>query len=190
MRTSVVILMVVLLFSATGMACDERGFRGSVTPDHGCVLDHVSIDFDDDILVMEFDLDRDEVVVEITPEYNLYVDGYQVDLDDDQQDLVADFYGQATDLAADAALIGYEGAKIGVAGARIGLQSLSGLLRMLLTSYDEDDFERDMERASARIEARAEKLEKKAEKLEARADHIEIVWSRMCREIPELEDLE
>jgi Rad3-related DNA helicase len=191
MKLSIVSLMVLALFTVacahSENHCERHYDRCS---DHNLIWnDHdVSIDYDDGVMVMDF-RDRD-VLVEITPEYQLYVNDERVKLDDHQQELVRDFYDLSQQVIDEAVVIGAEGAKIGVHGAAIGLQSLSGLLRVILTDYDTDDLERDLERESDRLEAKAKKLEKKAERLEKKANRLEERWGTMCDRIPELDGLD
>ena len=56
---------------------------------------------------------------------------------------------QAEQFHADGAqwlhIVDLEGAKIGIGGAKIGVMAISGLIKAVLTSYEMDDFERDIE---------------------------------------------
>ena len=129
MKLSIISFVVLALFTVASAHSENHYERHyDRCSDHNWVWnDHdVSIDYDDGVLVMDFK-DRD-ALVEITPEYRLFVNDKRVDLDDHQQELVRDFYDLSQQIIDDAVAIGAEGAKIGVHGAAIGLQSLSGLL--------------------------------------------------------------
>ena len=128
--------------------------------------------------------------MEITEEYELFVNDRQVKLDADQQKLVEEFHVLAIDIVDHGKNLGWEGAKIGVSGAKLGMKAIGRVFKMLFTSYDEDDFERDMERDAEALEARAEKLESKAEIIEKMADDLEYVTEEMFDSIPELSELE
>lgn len=191
MKLSIMSLLVLALFTVASAHSEYHYERDhDRSSNRHCIWQgqDVSIDFDDDVLVMDFQ-DHD-VLVEITPEYHLYVNDDRVELDDRQQKMVREFYDLTTDVVNEAVAIGAEGARIGVHGAAIGLQSLSGLVRVLLTDYDTDDLERDLDRESSKIEARAKKLETKAKKLEKKANSLENKWAVMCDKIPELDGLD
>jgi hypothetical protein len=180
------LLAVALLFTTAGAHREGEYYRGH--SDCSFNDDDLSVEFDDDVLVMEFH--DEDVLVEIMPDYDLYVDGELIELGDEQSALVEDYYNSMVEVVYEAQRIGYEGAKIGMAGAAIGIESVAGVLAMFFTSYDSDDLERDVERKASRLEARAEELERKAEKLEEMAEDLEDLWSEMCDEIPALEGLD
>jgi hypothetical protein len=187
MRLFVVLLLAMaLLFTTAGAHRESEHYRGH----WDCSSDDrdLSIEFDEDVLVMEFH--DEDVLVEIMPDYDLYVDSDPIDLSEEQQVLVEEYYDLMTELVWEAQRIGYEGAKIGMAGAAIGVESVAGVLRMFFTSYDSDDLERDVERKASRLEEQAEKLERRAEELEEMAEDLEDLWDEMCDEIPALEGLD
>lgn len=54
--------------------------------------------------------------------------------------------------------LGADAADMGHAGAKLGVHALTGLVHVLFTGSTIHDYERDMERASERLEGRAEQL--------------------------------
>ncbi len=152
--------------------------------------DHISIDMKHGAVVIKHREGRDRSKVEITEEYNLFIDGEKIETDQEQKKLLGEYHQTVVDIHESAKEIGWEGARIGVDGARIGLQAGLGVLKMLFTSYDEDDLDRDLDRATAKIEARAEALEDKAEIIEDMADDLEDLTIDLSEAIPELAQLE
>jgi hypothetical protein len=152
-------------------------------------LDGVDIDLDGGSIILKH-RDRRAETVEITEDYQLYVNGYEVDLDDDQRALVAEYYELGMEIVDYAKELGWEGARIGLSGAKLGLKAVGNLAKLIFTSYDTEDFEREMEREAGRLEARAEVLESRAEEIEDMAEElVDIEWE-MNREIPELRELD
>jgi len=156
------------------------------------------LDWDDDTW---FDLDGRTIVishkergeprsvVEITDDYELYIDGERVELNREQQALVREFHEHCMDIVDYAKRIGWEGAKIGVEGAKLGVKAVGCLFKLLLPGYDTDDFEDEIERHAERLEAKAEVLEEKAELIEEMVDDLEDIARDMRRDIPELRAL-
>lgn len=134
--------------------------------------------------------EHDDFEIEINREHELYVDGEKISLDADQQKLVTLYYTQFMELTDEAKDIGWEGARIGLQGAGIGLKAVAGVVKMIFTSYDEDELERDMEREAEKIEARAEELEHRAESIEDMAYELEDTFDGMVDGIPELKELD
>jgi len=151
--------------------------------------DKLSVDMKRGNLVLTHnEYDRPEV--EITADYELYVDDERVKLDEDQQKMVTLYYDLAIKLRRQAKEIGWEGARIGAGGVKLGVKALGRVVKMLFTDYDEDDLERDMERDAEKLEDKAEILEKKAEEIERMAEDFEDLTYEMFDDIPELNDLE
>jgi hypothetical protein len=148
----------------------------------------VDIDMEDgSILITNED---DDVTVEITEDHELLVDDDGVSLDAEQQKLVAAFYTEVVDIREQGIAVGWEGAKIGMDGAKLGAKAIGRLIKMLLTRYDEDDMERDMERDADKIEVKAELLEVKAEVLEKLAHQIEEHTFELFDTVDELKELD
>ncbi|MCU0639898.1 MAG: YggN family protein [Candidatus Krumholzibacteria bacterium] len=187
MKRTAVILAIFLMsaFAAANAApaikmegdCGRNVFRG----------EDISIEFEDDSIILECS-DNDDVV-EITGDYELYINDDQVKLDVDQRELVGIYYESLDEIIETAKELGIEGARIGAKGAELGLKAVAGAFKVILDDYDSDDLERDMERQARRIEAQAEKLERKGEKLEDMADRFEKTHKKMRRQIRELNDL-
>ena len=152
--------------------------------------DHISIDMKHGAVVIEHREGRDRSEVEITEEYELFIDGKLVATDQEQEKLLKEYHTLVVDIHDYAKEIGWEGARIGVDGAKIGLQAGLGVLKMLFTSYDDDDLNRDLDRATAKIEKRAEALEDKADIIEDMADDLEDLTIDLSEAIPELAELE
>jgi hypothetical protein len=166
---------------------DCRHFRGLNIHSHYC-LEYIDLDYDDGTFILTHRYADD--VVEITEEYELYINDRRIDLNSRQEKLVAEYYHGLEDLTDYAAHIGIEGAKIGIEGAALGIKAIGSLFKLLSSDYDTDDLEREMERESAKIEYKAEKLEHHAEKIELIADDIEDIFAEMEDEIDEIRDLD
>jgi len=186
-RISVVFFALCL---ATGLAGSAHAGRHihAVHVDNHSHLNGVDIDFEDGSIIFT-DSEYGETV-EITEEYELYVNDRLVELDENQQELVKEYYVLCDEIVEEAKEIGWEGAKIGVSGAKLGLKALGGLFKVIFTSYDSDDLERDMERAADKLEARAKVLERKARVIEDKAEDLEELADEMSTEIPEIGDLD
>ena len=151
--------------------------------------EHISIDIKHGDVVIKHREGRERCEVEITEEYELFIDGEKVETDEEQTKLLGEYHQLVHDIHDNAKEIGWEGARIGVDGAKIGLKAGIGVLKMLFTSYDEDDLDRDLERATAKIEQRAEELEEKAEVIEIMAEDLEDLTYDLSEAIPELDEL-
>lgn len=184
-------LLIISTVSADNTATESR-YHGHSDIDFrragfNCGMDNISIDFEDDILIMTNHHKRD--IVEITPNYDLIVNGDKVEIDDHQRGIVKEFYMNMSDLVESAKAVGAAGAKIGIEGASLGLSALGKVFRLLDADYDTDDLEREVEREARAIEKKAESLEKEAEKIEWMADDLEDLYDNMEREIVEIRDL-
>jgi hypothetical protein len=182
----------VLLFTALPVSA------GDWHDDHAVIIhkDHqsdwwenTSFDLDDDVLIITHEQRRRKEVVEITPDYELFIDGEEIELDAKQKALVGDFYEGCLDIYDQAKKIGWEGAKVGVEGAKLGIKAIGCVFKLLSPNYDEDDLERELEREADKIEAKAAILEEKAEIIEDMADELEDLAYDMRREIPALRRL-
>jgi hypothetical protein len=153
-------------------------------------ISYSSITFDD----FRVKLDDDEVLIypeyannkhlRITDEYDLYVNDEKIDINIEQREFLEKYHKLITKIYDDAMDIGIEGAKIGVKGAAIGTKAISGVLKMMFTSYDSDDLERDIEYEAELLEEEAEELEEIAEELEDRSDEIEKYYYSLKKVIP------
>ena len=187
MKKTAVILAIFLM---SAFAAASAGAALKMDGDHGRNVfrgEEISVEFEDGTIILECN-DNDDVV-EITGDYELYINGDKVNLDGGQRELVEDYYESLDEIIETAKELGIEGARIGAKGAELGLKAVAGAFKLILDDYDSDDLERDMERHARRIEAQAEKLERKGEKLEDMADRFERTHKKMRRRIPELDDL-
>lgn len=189
MKVLALSVLALILFMAPLATPHDRYHIHGINIQNEGHLDGVSIDIEDGSIILTHD-DRRRETVEITEDYELYVNDERVDLDEDQQALVAEYYELGMDIVAYAKRLGWEGAKIGVSGAKLGLKAVGSVFKLIFTSYDTEDFEREMEREAARLEARAEVLEEKAEVIEDMAEELEDIAYEMNREIPQLRKLD
>lgn len=177
-------------FAGTHVRFDNDSHHNiSIASLNKCQIDEVQIEIDDKDIYLTHEVYFDDEVM-INEDHELFVNDVKIELNAEQQKLVDEYYTLIFELRSYAKEIGWEGAKIGVHGAKIGLQAVGGLLKMLFTAYDDDDFERDMEFAAEKIEIKAERLEQKAEYLEDMADLFEEVNYDLFEDIPALKDLE
>lgn len=161
-----------------------------IVNDHRIVeFDDINIDIDDGSIIMTEE-GTEENKVEITEEYELFVNDQEVKLTPAQKEMTEDFHTMVMDIVYEGKKIGWEGAKIGIRGAKLGMKAIGRLMKMVFTSYDEDDFERDMERDADEIEAQASKLEDRAKIIERMADDLEYVTEDLFDNVPELRRLE
>lgn len=186
-KIAVVLLALSLTVLLAGSATADRHIH-AVHVDHHSHLNGVDIDFEDGSIIFT-DCEFGETV-EITEDYELYVNDRLVELDENQQELVREYYDLFDEIIEEAKEIGWEGAKIGVSGAKLGLKALGGLFKVIFTSYDSDDLERDMEREADRLEAKAKVLERKAEQIEDLAEDLEDLAYDMAEDIPEIGELD
>ena len=127
--------------------------------------------------------------VEITENYDLYVNGEKIILSDDQQQLVSEYYDLLESIVEYAKDIGLDGARIGVAGAKIGLKALAGAMKAIFTEYENEKLEQDLESEGEKIEDMAKILEDKVEDLEHLARKLEKTHNHMREVIPQLSEL-
>ena len=192
MKNIIILIIACLLLLATLPAFGRGNHHDYDIGDCSYIHDNHSfnVDFDDGTLVIYGEGRRgrgDEV--EITREYELYINGDHIKTDQAQRALLKSYYHQMEDLIDRAKDIGLEGGKIGIAGAKIGLKAVSGVFKMLLTDYTEEEFEDDIEMESEELEEWAEELEEEAEELEEVAEELDEMQEELAEEIPELDDL-
>ncbi len=157
--------------------------------DHLCVFDDWEIELDkDQTLIIRPHHGRGEIV--ITEDYALYINGRHVRTDDEADELIEEFYHGTMEMVDEAIVIGAEAAVIGIAGAGIGIGAIGGTVRMLLTDYTEEEFERDIEREAEKLEREAEKLEDRAEVIEDMSEDLEEVAEDLADRVPELRRLD
>ncbi len=193
--------------AATAMVVAAVPIEADHDNDHGARFHHAdhreitfksfsSFEVDD----ARFEIDKDEIIlshlespreeIRITEDYKMYLDDEEIPLDVDQRKTVQEFYQLSFGIRSEAKAIAKEGLKIGVKGAKLGLQAVGCVFKMLLTSYDEEDLDVEMEAEADKIEAEAEKLEARAEVLEDQMERWEEVGRQMKDEIPALAHME
>ena len=188
----VLLILVVILIAYPSLNAGSRNhFVRHVTWQSDDRLDrsHLEIDLEDGTLVITYEDRRDYSTVEITEEYELYIDGQHIKTDKDQKKLLREYYELFVGFEDAIIDIGKEGARIGISGAALGLKAVGGVFRLLSPHYDSDDLERDLEREAEKIEKKAEKLERQAEKIEDMVDELDDIAWELTREITELDDL-
>jgi hypothetical protein len=152
-------------------------------------MDGVKYEIEDgSIFISHDDLRHDRI--EITRDGELYINDGFVKLDRKQQRLVEAYYDLTTEIVSQAKSLGHEGARVGIEGAKLGLKAVGGVFKMMFTSYDGDDLEKDMEWEAERLERKAEHLEEKADDIEELADELEWTVEKMRETIPELSELD
>ncbi len=190
MRLPIVLLLAsMLVFSGVVAAHDRDRDCDDDHNDHG-FLSGCDVDWDEDEgLLTIANEDDDDDVVEITKKYELTINGERIELNRNQKRLVKKYYKNFKELHETAEEIGEEGAKLGVKGAEIAAVALKNLCKLLGDDDDTEEFEKEIERETAKIEAEAEKLEIRAEKLEDIVDDLEELHYDLKRAVPELDDL-
>jgi len=186
-QTSFLVLLLIMV-SSSAFAIDNSI---TITPFNSniCRLYNVDIKTDHGSIYLT-NHDNDDFSVEITDEYDLYIDGDKIKTDDQQKELLKDCYILTYEISTDARSIGFEGMKIGIKGLKLGIRAIGGVIRLLSPSYDSDDLERDMEYEANKLEKEAESIEDKADLLEEKAKELEIIAETLCEEIPELQKLD
>lgn len=133
--------------------------------------------------------DRWDGEVEITEDYELYIDGRKTRLSRDEREMVREYYHLADDIIDTAHRIGWEGAKVGVQGAAIGIKAIVNVVKLISPHYTTEDLEEDMDREAEKIEAKAEVLEEKAEVIDEIAEDLVDLHIEMKNNIRELRNL-
>jgi hypothetical protein len=188
MKRILIFLIVFLFITAIPTLAGHRNYNYSILDGHTFAMDDIQVDLEDDGIVLYNEFTDDEI--EITENYELIVNDNEIKLDAEQRELVKEYHTLVYGIVDEAVQIGLEGGKIGLAGAGMGLKALGGVFKLLLSSYDEDDLENEMEREEAKIEQRAEELEERANELEEKVEDMEDVFDEMFETIPELRELD
>ncbi len=187
MKTTATILLTglfVLSLCGAAVAMDER--HHNKYRDRNATFDNTSIDFDDDGTLILKHKGRKRDRIEITADYDLYINGRRIKTNDDADDLLRAYYKQTEELIVCAEKIGIKAGKIGIAGGALGVQAVEGVLRAFLTDYEFDDLEDDLEEEAEKLEEAAEDIEEEAEEIEEMADDLEELAEDLSDEVPEL----
>jgi hypothetical protein len=169
--------------AALGWQCDYNNDFSINT--NGWNIGDLRIKVDDDVVKVRH-VDRSRVKVVINEDYELSIRGKDIALDDNQRETVKEFYDLAIESDKCVREIAWEGARIGIEGAKIGVKAVGGVLKVIFTDYDEDEFEEYIDREGEKLDARGEELEEKAEKLEEMVNELEELYYDMEDQIPEL----
>ncbi len=195
-KTVIYLLVAMFAFSSLFATETSRKFKSKRSHGHyGTTIVHshhlksVDIDIDDGTIILEGRGGYDGVI-EITEDYELFVNGQKIRLNDDQRKLVKDYHDGFMLVIEGAKDIGFAGASIGWEGAKLGFSALGCVFKMLSKDYDEDDLEREMEAKAEKLEAKAELLEEWAEEIEELAEELEDLFYDMEEEIPAVRELE
>lgn len=177
-----------LVFYSVGNAGSRIHYSGDR---HGHIweVDDFDIDVDDSVIIIE-DHGRRSNVLEITPKFELYLNGDLIETNEEQKKLVEEFYTLFFETVDYGKEIGRKGAKIGIKGAKLGLKAVGRVFKMIFTGYEAEDLERDMEYEAELLEEEAEELEDMAEKIEDMVEELEDIAFDLQRDIPELRKLD
>lgn len=189
MKIRHIFIPVIFLFFSMSVLAEEVPKKHKSKSFHFDCLEDVDVDIDNDVIVFTCEYDHD-LWVEITPDYDLYINGERIELNRHQRNMVAEYYDSFMEIIDQAKVIGKEGAKIGMKGAQIGLAAAGAAIKMLACDYDSDDLEDEIADDVEDLEKRAEELEEMAEELEDRADEFEDLHYSMKKEIRALDKLE
>ena len=188
--TSFLIFLIVCSLATAGDWKDKKRHYYSINK--GCItcLDDARVSFDHGTIVITSNKNRyNRDIVEITDDYELYVNDRYVETNRQQQELVEEYYDLMMDMVWDAKRIGWEGAKMGIEGAKVGLKAVVNVIRLIDPDYDTDDLEEELEEEAEKLEEQAELLEEEAEELEEIAEDLEDIHRKLRRRIPELRAL-
>ncbi len=153
MKSFIVLVVATFFLSSSLFAAD--------LPKSKCAsvyLDNVSLDIDNGSLVMTSRSDG-KYIVRITDKDELYVNGQFVETGAYEKGLLNQFRNDTIHLIESAKEVGYEGAKIGI-------KAVMGLVEVVCTDLQLEEFEVELEKEAERIEIEAEELEVLAEGLE------------------------
>jgi len=185
MKTTLFILLFALSGTLLAAQSDDKNMDKSSSMT--CFQD-IDVDIDNDNIVLTCSYDNEQWV-EITPDCELYVNGSRISLTRHQEHLLDDYYDCFMEIIDQSREIGIEGAKIGIKGVKVSLVAVRCLLKMALTEYDTDTFEKEIEEESDRINEQAEELNEMAEELEKSAKEFEILHVALKRQINVLNQL-
>ncbi len=188
MRVLFIVLLTLLFGFSSAFAAGGKCLNTYSIYNNHDYFENTDIDFEDGTIIITHK-GRHNTIVEITEDYELFVNEQQIKVNAEQKKLVKQYYHLVVDIHEQATEIGLEGAKIGLEGAKLGTKAIRNVLRMFLTDYDSNDLEREMERAAAKLEAQAEELEEQAEEIEAMAEELEEIAEELEEQIPELDDI-
>lgn len=182
MKHVTIFIVFIFSFAIFLQAADENDFKRKYMK---CMKD-ADIDIDNETIKIH----DDDYEVEITEDYNLYVNGKYIETNSHQKRLVKEYHGLIFEIIDRAKEVGLEGARLGIDGAKIGLHAIAGVFKLLSDDYDSEDLEAELEIKADELEEKAAELEKEAKDLEYLASDLEDLHAELKEEIPELEELD
>jgi hypothetical protein len=189
MRTILIFLVASLFILSSAFAVGGKPRKYSSYDTSGFYYSDISIYMNDgSIIIIHQGLD--DIELEITEDFELFINDRRIKTDDDQKEILRRFYFQMEAVVKYSKEIGLAGAEIGAKGARIGLKAAAGGLRLIVDGREIEILESDLEPETEQLEAEAERLEEKAEILEEMAQELESTFDDMVDEIPELRELD
>jgi len=185
----IVTLSVLLLLLSVSYSADGKWSNCKAHIHDAGFMEDVTIDFDDDALLISWQDDLDEKV-EITGDYELYVNGKHIQTNKHQKELLRIYYDEMVELVQEAERIGMQGAALGVKGAEMGVIAATKALKVIFTDYDSEEMEEELEREAEKLEKKAKKLESRADDLEEMVEDLENIHIELKENISELNNLE
>jgi len=189
MKTAIIISCMLIFAFGSVIAYDERTEINWGHHWTNFLSDNMEIEIDDGTIIITRHSYHSDVI-EITEDYELYINDRHIKTNKEQKELLGKFHTKSVILVEEAEEIGYKGAKIGVKGAKLGIKAIGGVFRLLSSEYEADDLEEEMDIEAEKLEKEADALEEQADELEDIADELEDLADEMVQNIPELEELD
>ena len=155
--------------------------------DSGCsaIQKNFNVNFHGDTLVLQAKGNKGQIM--ITDDYRLFVNGNEIALGREQQNLVRDYYLQLQDIVATALKLVPHGAEIGLQGAHLGLKAILHTILALDDDYDKEKVEKELKEEETKLEQKAKMLEKKGKSLEKMGDEFEDLQCRLFHQVKALQ---
>lgn len=156
------------------------------------INDQNYIIFEDKALII-CDRDTDRYLVEITPESDLYISSKKIKLSSHQKRLLNEYYKAQHILFGKRNSIGIKGVYIGLESVKLAVAAVGGLVELALSGFDEEvenEFEREMETQSEKIEKQAEGIEEDAQEFEYQVVQINRIDRKLSRIIDDLGNID
>lgn len=163
-----VLLSVVLIGCITSLALAEDGLADRLKKMQMNMNEDHYLLFEDNSLII-CDRQTDEYMIEITPEYELFIRSKKININNNQKELLGEYYKAQKELFDNRNELGAKGIRIGLASVKLAAHAVGGAIELVFSGFDEDK-EKELEE---NIEREADKLEKHADGLESHADRIE-----------------
>lgn len=187
MRTVFTIFLSLFILTATAYGVDYKKKKKHHHRYHHEIFENADIEIEDGSILI-FPKYYDDKTIEISDSYDLFIDGKQVDMDDDQQELIEEFHTRFFAMIDMAREVGLQGAAIGLKGAGIGVAAIVGICKLIDEDYDQEDLERELEEKAAQLEEEAEELGEQAEELEEVCYTLQELANEIHDEIPEIRE--